>query len=332
MKYDIHLFEQLNEEYRSKPIQTSFPQYDPDSQLKTARSRLAHLSTLVSLDGKRVLEIGCGRGYVCRLLASQYNCSVVGIDIREYAEWDGPKTGFAGLDYRMVDLARENPFAAESFDVVISYAVWEHIVHPFTILKECCEILKPLGAIYMYANQHCSAIASHLYRDIFFPFPHLLFDRDIIEEWLLKKGISRSGIPWSYHVNKLTYAHYKEYFRILGLCIEHERLVTRKIDTDFYNRFKDKLELYPKFDLELDFFEVLLSRHSARAEQNTVAELPSQLSAVRNSFSYRLGNMLVQAVVSPGRNTVLLPYRLLCLCGTEFKKRKTMGAKSPGTT
>ena len=30
----------------------------------------------------------------------------------------------------------------------------------------------------------------------------------------------------------------------------------------------------------------------------------------------------------PGRNIILLPYRLICLCVTEFKKRKTMGGKS----
>jgi len=35
--------------------------------------------------------------------------------------------------------------------------------------------------------------------------------------------------------------------------------------------------------------------------------------AIKNSFSYRLGNMLVQAVANPGRNTIFLPYRLIRL-------------------
>ena len=59
----------------------------------------------------------------------------------------------------------------------------------------------------------------------------------------------------------------------------------------------------------------------ALAEQD---RLINQLRTVKNSFSYRLGTMLVQAVQKPGRNIVLLPYHLICLCITELKKRKIM--------
>jgi radical SAM superfamily enzyme YgiQ (UPF0313 family) len=60
--------------------------------------------------------------------------------------------------------------------------------------------------------------------------------------------------------------------------------------------------------------EALKARHD---------RLKSQLGAVKNSFSYRLGNMLVQAVRKPGRNTILLPYRLIRLCIDGLKKRKS---------
>ncbi len=56
-----------------------------------------------------------------------------------------------------------------------------------------------------------------------------------------------------------------------------------------------------------------------RAERD---KLKSQLRAVKESFSYRLGNMLVEAVARPGRNTVLMPYRLASLCITGFRKRR----------
>jgi 2-polyprenyl-3-methyl-5-hydroxy-6-metoxy-1,4-benzoquinol methylase len=42
--------------------------------------------------------------------------------------------------------------------------------------------------------------------------------------------------------------------------------------------------------------------------------------------------MIVQAVVKPGRNTVLLPYRLIRLYVAGFKKRKTMTAKGNNYT
>jgi 2-polyprenyl-3-methyl-5-hydroxy-6-metoxy-1,4-benzoquinol methylase len=53
-----------------------------------------------------------------------------------------------------------------------------------------------------------------------------------------------------------------------------------------------------------------------------------KLQAIRNSFSFQLGNMLVKAAYKPGRNTVLLPYRLTRICCEEFKKRKTRAAES----
>jgi len=56
-------------------------------------------------------------------------------------------------------------------------------------------------------------------------------------------------------------------------------------------------------------------------------KLKRQLRAVKDSFSYRLGNMLVLAMRKPGRNTILLPYRLIRLCVMEFRKRKSMPAR-----
>lgn len=52
--------------------------------------------------------------------------------------------------------------------------------------------------------------------------------------------------------------------------------------------------------------------------------LKNQLRVVKDSFSYQLGAILIQAVTNPGRNTILLPYRLIRLGVMEFRKRKTM--------
>jgi hypothetical protein len=44
------------------------------------------------------------------------------------------------------------------------------------------------------------------------------------------------------------------------------------------------------------------------------AKALEMVKAVRDSFSFQLGHMLVEAIVNPGWNTVLLPYRLARLC------------------
>lgn len=51
-------------------------------------------------------------------------------------------------------------------------------------------------------------------------------------------------------------------------------------------------------------------------------EVKNQLLAVQDSFSYRLGNILVRALYHPGRNTALLPYELLKLVSAHFRRPK----------
>lgn len=366
-KYDLDLLEQLNQEYALKPIVDTFPQYDPESQFEIADKRLRQLGEIVDLREKKVLEVGCGRGYISKLLVDQYGCSVVGIDIRERGEWKTLRN-LPNLDYLTLDLSERNPFGEESFDLIVSFVAWEHMMHPFTMLKECCRILKSDGRMYIHANLYRSSRASHLYRDIYFPFPHLLFTEEVIAEFCLKHSVSRHWFEEYYYRNKLTYSQYRQYFDILNLGVEFEQLQRTELDRDFYERFKDKLERYPKSDLELEFFHVLLVKNygglsapqyvkaaltrerdarqkeaeKIKVERNTlntrlrsareeITRLHAKLmeerrtvKAVRNSFSFRLGNMLIRAVRNPGRDAVLLPYHLFRL------SVKAMRARSKG--
>lgn len=257
MKYDLSLLEELNKEYKNKPVQKSFNKYDHEYQFNMAEKRLAFLNKLTNINNKRVLEVGCGGGYVSRKLVSDYGCTVTAIDITKSGVWDelGPQKG---LDFRVLDLSQSNPFQENEFDLIISYVAWEHMRHPFKILKECTKVLNNEGKFFIYANLYRSTVASHLYRNIYFPFPHLLFPEEVIREYCLSQGVTQEWIDSFFYVNKLTYSHYKEYFRILNLELVHERLIKRNLDMDFYQRFESKLGLYPKFDLELDFFEVIL--------------------------------------------------------------------------
>lgn len=259
MKYDLTLLENLNKEYEKKPILKTFRLYDDKSQFMYADYRLENLIKIFPFRGKRVLEVGCGGGHVSSRLASHYQCEVTGIDIYKNDAWDKLRTQ-KNLNLLVIDLSKTNPFPPNSFDIIVSFVAWEHMIHPFKVLEECVKILKDNGKLYINANQYRSALASHLYRTIHFPYPHLLFSDEVIIKYCLKKGVSQEWIDSNFYVNKLTYSHYKEYFRLLNLKMEYEHLIKRKLDLDFYNRFKDKLALYPKFDLELDFFNVLLSK------------------------------------------------------------------------
>jgi hypothetical protein len=66
----------------------------------------------------------------------------------------------------------------------------------------------------------------------------------------------------------------------------------------------------------------LAAATAADSKAEEIRELKRALGATKNSLSYSLGNMLVEAVRNPGHNTALLPYRLTRLCVKELRNRK----------
>jgi SAM-dependent methyltransferase len=255
------ILSELKTAYADRPVVPSPAGPEKENRLLRAQKEAEGIDKIVGLRNQRVLEVGCGEGELSYELAKNYNAIVTGIDVRDLQGWktlDHPN-----LRLLKHDLTRDpSIWYPNAFTRIISRAVWEHIRHPYAALKRCQELLEPDGKMYLYANQYRSAIASHLYRQIPFPWPHLLFSPETIASWL---GVKQVG--WAFWVNKLTYSHYLLYFKKLGFHITYERLSKRPIDREFYRKFEEKLGLYPDFDLELDFFEVVLEFDPAHPKE-----------------------------------------------------------------
>lgn len=255
MKYDLQLMEALNKEYTDKPLLKGFREYSEEGQLQNAEKKLENLNKKIALQGLKVLEIGCGEGYTSYLLATKYNCDVLGIDIVSSDKWESMECDH--LKFLECDICK-NTIENENFDLIVSYVAWEHIKNPFEALLQAKKLLKENGKFYLYALLYRGAIASHLYRNIYFPWPHLLFDLELVKEYALQLGVEQWWVDSFCDLNKLTYAEYKEYFKILGYKIVDEYLKFRPLDVELYKRFEDKLGLYPVYDLTLDYFAVIL--------------------------------------------------------------------------
>lgn len=264
MEYTYELIRSLNEEYSVKPLVTGFRVYTREEQLKNAAKKLESLNQKIQLRGLKVLEIGSGGGYLAYLLAEQYGCDVTGIDIHKSNTWE--ELQHKNLRFLEFNICEENILAGEEFDLIVSYVAWEHIKKPFEALVQTKKLLKSDGKFYLYAWLYRSPMASHLYRNIFFPYPHLLFDDELVKKYALELGVEQSWIDSFYDCNKLTYAEYKEYFKLLGFKISDEYLKFRSLDVDFYERFEDKLGLYPVYDLTLDYFAVMLENDGGIGE------------------------------------------------------------------
>ena len=111
------------------------------------------LEYLGAVENKRILEIACGRGGFSRLLASRgahivgadFSISALRIGQQKLREREGPpfRAGLAQAD------AQNLPFAANSFDVVISCETIEHLRDPRAAVREMARVTRPGGLLYL---------------------------------------------------------------------------------------------------------------------------------------------------------------------------------------
>ena len=95
---------------------------------------------LGSLDGERVLEVGCGAGHLTRRLAER-GVDVTGIDANPNA------SEIAGTDRVQTMRAEALDFPDDSFDVVVSVHAIEHIPELEAALEEMGRVLRPGGRV-----------------------------------------------------------------------------------------------------------------------------------------------------------------------------------------
>lgn len=250
----------LNEEYRSKPLVPKPPTYDRATLKERGKKRAARLVKRFRLAGKRVLEIGCGRGETSHAFAIDYGCEVIGVDITERPHWSEIQA--PNLTLIQADLSDDQCTIRHTlghFDFVYSNAVWEHLRHPFTMLKVVHDLLKTGGIFHLSTNLHRGPKGSHLYREIFFPWPHLLFADEIFNNYYIHIGREPRRPAW---INRLSIGDYFLYFDLLRFKRIDVSYSVTPIDEAFYERFADILERYPRFDLERDFLHVILVKET----------------------------------------------------------------------
>jgi 2-polyprenyl-3-methyl-5-hydroxy-6-metoxy-1,4-benzoquinol methylase len=101
------------------------------------------------VNGKHVLDYGCGTGYGTALISKK--CSqIIGIDIADEAiDYATSHYQSPTLSYLKIQPAEAAPlpFPDSTFDVVISFQVIEHVINVSAYLKEISRVLVPGGQI-----------------------------------------------------------------------------------------------------------------------------------------------------------------------------------------
>lgn len=122
-------------------------------------TRLAYIQEIIgNLNGKRILDVGCGGGILSEAMASA-GAQVTGLDAnleliqvaREHASHSQLQ-----IDYQHCPIEDFHP--KETFDAITCLELLEHVPDPPAILNECRRLIKPQGKLILSTiNRHPKA-------------------------------------------------------------------------------------------------------------------------------------------------------------------------------
>lgn len=129
--------------------------WDPDSEFRPLHQinplRLDWIDGIVRLQGKRVVDVGCGGGILADSM-SRRGATVLGIDLAskplKVAQLHAMEAGTPSVEYREVAaeaLAQEQP---GQYDVVTCMEMLEHVPDPSSIVRACATLVKPGGWVF----------------------------------------------------------------------------------------------------------------------------------------------------------------------------------------
>lgn len=128
--------------------------WDAEGPLKTLHEinplRLDYIDHRVSLDGARVLDVGCGGGILSEAMA-QRGAEVTGIDLAQasldVAAAHARESG-ASLEYQCIDAERIATEEPGRFDIVTCLELLEHVPKPAEMVDACARAVRPGGSVF----------------------------------------------------------------------------------------------------------------------------------------------------------------------------------------
>ncbi len=128
--------------------------WDPQGEFKTLHDvnplRIRFIQDYADLQGKRIVDVGCGGGILTEGLA-KLGADALGIDLSEdlidIADLHGLESGVKA-SYKKISaeaLAEQDP---EGFDHVTCMEMLEHVPDPGSIIAACAKMVKPGGMVF----------------------------------------------------------------------------------------------------------------------------------------------------------------------------------------
>ena len=206
--------------------------WDPESEFRPLHQinplRLDWIQSLVSLQGKEVVDIGCGGGILTDAMARN-GAIALGADLAtkslKVAQLHALEAQTPNVRYQEISaeaLAAERP---ASFDVVTCMEMLEHVPDPSSIVRACATLVKPGGWVFFSTlNRNAKSFlfaivgaeyvlnllprGTHEYAKFIRPSELARDCRDAGLEWKQTRGMQYNPLTRRYWMNQDTSVNY----------------------------------------------------------------------------------------------------------------------------
>ncbi len=128
--------------------------WDPDGEFRPLHEinplRLDWIRRYADLDGRKVLDIGCGGGILAEAMAAA-GATVTGLDIAEkplaVARLHQIESGL-DVDYQQGTAEELASKEAGRYDVVTCLEMLEHVPEPSQVIASACQLVRPGGDVF----------------------------------------------------------------------------------------------------------------------------------------------------------------------------------------
>lgn len=230
-------------------------------------------------EGAKVLDFGCGRGYLVAL-ARQRHLDFSGVDTYEghYENWTDSLEEDATGHCKKIDNG-EIPFDDNTFDAVVSNQVFEHVFEPEPALSEIHRVLKPGGKFLAL-----------------FPTSDIWFEGHLgvyFVHWLKPK--SQAQLNYLRTLRRLGFGYYKGKKSVDAWAVDRQKVLNEAVvyrpKHEIDQLWKDAFGTAPESEA-LDYMRFRLSQSRFRF-LSALADVPIGRDALNFLCHKRAGRVLV---------------------------------------
>ncbi len=164
------------------------------------------LEWIGAYEGKKIVDLGCGNGYLLSMMAHKAN-SIIGLDassemIKYATENCSP---FQNIKLYLANLEEPFELASESSDITLSIMVNQYIENTALFVKEVARTLKREGIFIMIIHHPAEMLIANINASLGQKHPKFLNTCDYLEQAVIRRSMFENKVIANYFHRPVEY-------------------------------------------------------------------------------------------------------------------------------